>query len=130
MEAFLGIIIQFCAEIVFQFLCMLPFEWIFFPKRRDHRGRPIKDDMYMFLFCVILGMCMGAVSLAVIRQNLIYNEIIRFLNLFITPYVVGKIIFWVHDRRTFMDDRNYLFDRFWNAYIFSFSVTMIRFIFL
>jgi len=130
MEPLLGISIQFLAEIVFQFLCQLPFEWIFFPKRQDHLGRPKNDQMYMFLFCIIMGMCVGAISLIVIRHNLIYNEIFRFLNLFITPYVVGKVVFWLHDRRTYLDDRIYLFDRFWNAYIFAFCITMLRFIFI
>lgn len=130
MDTFLGLCFQFLAEMVFQFLCQLPFEWIFFPIRQDHLGRPKNDGMYMFLFCMILGLCVGAISLVVIKENLIYNEICRFLNLFITPYLVGKFIFWLHDRRTYLDDRIYLFDRFWNAYIFAFAMTMIRFIFI
>lgn len=123
------VIFQFAAVITFQFFCQLPFEWIYFPRRsEDDRASREKMEMLLFLFCIMLGVCMGSLTLLLLGYQLIENPFLNFLNLFITPFIVGRTLCWLHQRRVHLKDRIYLFDSVWNAYIFAFCITVMRYL--
>ena len=128
MSLFTAVLIQFAAMISFQFVCLLPFEWVYFPRPRSGGLKPEQLEMLLFLFCVLLGVCMGSLTLLLLGERMIQNPFLNFLNLFITPFVVGRMICWLHQRRTYLKERIYLFDSIWNAYIFSFCISTIRYI--
>lgn len=122
------VLFQFLGVITFVFFCLLPYEWIFFPKNPDSKLSAEHRETLLFLFCVLLGVCMGSVSLFVIRFQMIANPFLNFMNMFITPFAVGRSICWLHGHRTHVTDKIYLFDNVWNAYIFAFCITAMRYI--
>lgn len=130
MHIFFEIVLQFLVQAVFQILCALPFDWFFLQQRRDDMQRPKNMQKFTFLVCTILGLSVGALTLVIFKDPFVAHNGFRFLSLFVTPYLVGKFVHFIHDRRTYDPERVYLFDEFWNAYIFSFGISIIRFIFV
>ncbi len=126
----IDVLFQFIAYMIFQSLLQLPFDWLYLKPRKDNLDRPESMKEFTFFICMLLGLAMGAITLIIVRSPFIGNSWLRFMNLFITPYIVGKTIHYIHHRRTFEPDRVYLFDHFWNAYIFAFSTALLRFVFV
>lgn len=84
--------------------------------------------MLIFLFCVLLGVCVGSLTLLILKYPIIQGRALNFLNLFLTPFVVGRSINWLHNRRPSVREAYYLFENVWNAYIFAFCITAMRYI--
>ena len=124
----LTVLFQFLGIISFVFCCLLPYEWIYFPKNPDSTLSAERREMLLFLFCTLLGVCMGSLSLFILRFQMIDNPFLNFMNMFITPFVVGRGIAWLHQCRTHVTEKIYLFDNVWNAYIFAFCITAMRYI--
>lgn len=128
MSQALAILFQFLGVIFFQFFCQLPFEWIYFSKGEEQKLTPEKREMLLFLFCVLLGVCVGSLTLLMMSYQMIQNPLFNFVNLFVTPFAVGRGIAWLHDRRPHVKEAYYLFENVWNAYIFAFCITAMRYI--
>ena len=123
-----AILFQFLGVVSFQIFCQLPFEWIYFPKGEERRLKTERREMLIFLFCVLLGVCVGSLTLLILKYPIIQSRALNFLNLFLTPFVVGRSINWLHNRRPSVREAYYLFENVWNAYIFAFCITAMRYI--
>ena len=91
----------------------------------EHEQNPI----LAFIGYAILGAITAWLSLLVVPSYLISNPDLKFLNVFLTPVLIGALFSWRGRRRQGRGYELIRLDYFWYAYAFAFTMAGVRYTF-
>ena len=125
MEFLVEIILQFFGELLLQVVTQLIVEFGFHSLAAPFRRA--QNPIWPIIGFTLWGAAIGAVSLWLFPRSFIQDPTFREINLFVTPVVVG-IVMWVVGRIRLKkgQDLNHL-DRFGYAFTLAFAMAFIRY---
>ena len=125
MEAILEIILQFLGEIVLQIVieCLSEFGLHTFAESSE---KP-RNAFVSVLLYTIFGTIAGALSVLILPHSFIANLALREANVLITPVIAGAVMMLVGRWRDKRGQERFGIDRFGYAFVFAFSMALIRF---
>jgi hypothetical protein len=126
MEFVLEVLLQFLGEIVVQALFELLVE-LGFHSLADTFRRP-KNPVLSTIGFGLWGLAAGAISLWIFPTSHIHNPPFRKLNLIVTPAAVGFLMTVIGKIRLKSGQDVLRIDRFGYAFLFAFSMALVRFI--
>lgn len=126
MEFVLEVLLQFLGEIVVQALFELAVE-LGFHSLADTFRRP-RNPVLSTIGFGLWGLVAGAISLWIFPRSHIHNPLFRELNLIVTPAVVGLLMTLIGRIRLRIGQSVLRIDRFGYAFVFAFSMALVRFI--
>lgn len=126
MELILEVIIQFLGEILLQMLFELMAE-MGLRSLSNPFQRP-RNNAFSAVGFTLYGAAAGIVSLWIFPSSAFSRDDLRAVNLIVTPCAVGAIMMLIGKVRDKKDQRLVRLDRFFYAFIFAFSMALVRFI--
>lgn len=93
--------------------------------RRDDKSNPWLAGIAYALF----GAIAGGITVWLIPQHMVHNEVLRKLNLLVTPLAAGGMMYLVGAWRAKRGDPVMRIDRFAYGYVFALSLALVRFVF-
>ncbi len=125
MEILFEVVFQFLGELLLQVVAQLILELGFHSLAAPFR--PARNPIWPIIGFTLWGAAIGALSLWPFPRSFIHDSTFREINLFVTPVVVG-IVMWVVGRIRLKkgQDLNRL-DRFGYAFTFAFAMAFIRY---
>ena len=123
----------FMFEIIFQFLGEILLQLLFeclaelgFRSLADTVSKP-RNPLLSAIGFIIWGALAGAISLWILPQSPIDNIDFRRLNLILTPLLVGGIMMLIGRERSRRGQIVMRLDRFGYAFVFAFSMAVVRY---
>ncbi|KHS43198.1 MULTISPECIES: hypothetical protein [Novosphingobium] len=126
MEFFFEIFLQFFGEIIVQVLAELLAE--FGIRSLADPVREPRTPVYSMVGYTLWGLIAGAISLFLFPASAIRNPAFRTINLVVTPLVIAAIMAMLGRARNKRGQLLVRLDRFGYAYLFAFSMALVRFI--
>ncbi len=126
MEFIFEVFLQFFGEILLQIFFELFVEFGFH-SLADTVRKP-RHPVLSAIGFILLGAIAGGISLWLFPTSVIKNPDFRMLNLFITPVLVGGVMMLIGKIRSKKGQNLVRLDRFGYAFVFAFSMALIRFI--
>lgn len=123
----LELLFEILGEFVLQILGEVLFELGFHALAEPFR-KP-RDPWLAGLGYLLFGAIAGGLSLLVFPTHLTPEGLWRFLNLIITPIMVGLCMYALGSWRVKRGQRRYRIDQFAYGYVFALSLAIIRFAF-
>jgi hypothetical protein len=120
------VLLQIIAELLLQLFVEASIEAGTHAIRGRHKTRPIHPIMASIGY-VILGSILGAVSLWLVPQSLIQHPFGRWLNLILTPVLVGICMVMLGRWREKRGQETIRLDRFGCAFLFALAMALVRF---
>jgi len=78
---------------------------------------------------VLMGLLGGALSVWMLPMNLLKNPLAQYINLAVTPILLGLLFEWLGRRRERQGKRKMLLDRFSYGFVFALTMGLVRFYF-
>jgi len=125
MELLFELLIQFIGEFLIQSLFEFGFSGLIEPFRRD-RPANIYWALFSYLF---LGLVGGAISIWLVPDHFIKNEIIQYVNLVLMPIALGFAFEWMGRYSQSSGHVRMVLDRFSYGFIFALTMGLVRFAF-
>ena len=125
MEDLILLAVQALIECLFNVLCVIPFDW-------TSRNRTTPESPSVFVprllwFCA--GCALAGISLLIFNRTLIAIPALRVANLALAPIASAYLSEKIATRRAatnpFIIPRNH----FWQAFLFTFGLVLIRFVY-
>ena len=125
MEAILEIILQFLGEVLLQIVieCLSEAGLHAFAEASE---KP-RNAFVSVLLYAIFGTIAGGLSLLFLPHSFITNLALREANVLITPLIAGAVMMLVGRWRDKKSQERFGIDRFGYAFVFAFSMALIRF---
>ena len=126
MEFLFEAVLQILGEIVLQFFSelLLEFGLHIFADTPRRPGNPVLSALGFILW----GVAAGGISLLILRDSLIVDPMLRRINLVATPVLVGTLMTLLGKARLKKGQNLVRLDRFGYAFVFAFSMSLVRFI--
>jgi len=121
MEIILELLAEIFLQLIFETLAEAGIHFF----GRDNKPNPIAAGIGYFLF----GAALGALSLFLLPESFISSDGLRWLNLIVTPVVLGFIMAMIGKARTRKGKDTVRIERFVFGYLFAFGLALIRFLF-
>ncbi|WP_353205054.1 hypothetical protein [Sphingomonas sp.] len=125
MEAIIEIILQFLGEFLLQIVIEC-FSEAGLHALADASERP-RNAFVLVLGYAIFGTIAGGLSLLILPHPFITNLALREANVLITPVIAGAVMMLVGRWRDKRGQERFGIDRFGYAFVFAFSMALIRF---
>lgn len=126
MEFIFEVILQFFGEILLQIFFELLVE-LGLHSLADTVRKPRHPALSTVGF-ILLGAIAGGISLWIFPTSAIRNPNFRILNLFIIPILIGGVMMLIGKLRDKRGQNLVKLDRFGYAFVFAFTMSLIRFI--
>ncbi len=121
---------EFLFEIIFQVLCevliQILFELGFHSLVEPFKNRP--NPYFAFISYAILGAVAGGLSLLFFKELFVKNEILKVINLFLTPCLVGLAMSSLGKLRERNGRELINLDKFAYGFVFAFGMALVRFL--
>ncbi|MTW14151.1 hypothetical protein GM658_26400 [Pseudoduganella eburnea] len=118
-ELFGEILIQFIVEVLAEAGMQSLFE------RREYRPNPWVAGVGY----AVSGAIAGGVTVWLLPNHMVHNEILRKVNLLVTPLAAGGMMVLVGTWRAKRGDPVLRIDRFAYGYVFALALALVRFVF-
>lgn len=125
---------EFLFEIVFQFvgeiLLQIGFEVLaeLGQHRLSNRLRKPRDPILSTIGFILCGAIAGGISLLILPASPIRNPDLRMINLIVTPVIASAVMMLIGRLRDRKGQDLVRLDRFGYAFVFAFSMALVRFI--
>jgi hypothetical protein len=119
LEIFGEILIQFIVEALAEAGLHTVNDW------RNYKPNPWLAGVGYALF----GAIAGAVTVWLLPHHMVHSEVLRKLNLLVTPLAAGGMMYLVGAWRAKRGDPVLGIDRFAYGYVFALSLALVRFVF-
>lgn len=126
MELIFEILLQFFGELFLQAIFEMLFE-LGLHSLSDMLKRPKNPILSIFGF-MLWGAIAGGISLFFVPRSLIGNPLLRKVNLFVTPILAGALMTIIGRVRSKRSQNLVRLDQFGYAFVFAFSMGLVRFI--
>jgi hypothetical protein len=126
LEVIFEVILQFLFELVLQFVVEMLFELGLHALAEPFQRKP--NPLVAALGYVLIGCVLGALTLLVFPTYMVRIPILRWVNLVLTPVLVGIAMVLVGMWRQQHDQLVLRINRFSYGFLFAFSVALVRFV--
>ncbi|MDB5874771.1 MAG: putative rane protein [Ramlibacter sp.] len=125
MEFIVEVIAQFLFELLLQIIGQFLFELGLHAIAEPFRKAP--NPWVAALGYVLLGVILGALTLWPFPSSMVKLPILRWVNLALTPVLVGVFMSWLGNWRARRGQFVMRIDRFSYGYLFALTVALVRF---